>query len=92
MIRLASTLVNLFRTIRNSGFRLRTLDLERPWQSYRQMFIAKDKWEVIKLAFNNFEQYRTEKKLNLSKLRRLGIVAIGKEFSADISVARILFY
>ena len=71
---------------------LRTLDLERPWQSYRQKFIAKDKWAVIKLAFNNFEQYRTEKKLDLSKLRRLGVVAIGKEFSADISVAGISFY
>jgi len=74
------------------GLHLRTSDLERPWQSYRQTFVASEKWQVLKFPFDQFERYRTDKKLDLSKLRRLGIAAIGKEFSADVSVARVSLY
>lgn len=74
------------------GLHLRTTDLERPWQSYRQTFVASEKWQILKFPFDQFEQYRTDRKLDLSKLRRLGIAAIGKEFSADVSVARVSLY
>ena len=71
---------------------LRTMDLQRPWESYRQSFQAPTNWSRIKLPFSGFTPHRTERALRLSRLRRLGIVAIGREFDADIAISDIRFY
>ena len=71
---------------------LRTSDLTRPWQSYRQSFIAGPEWETHRIPFADFAPHRTEAPLDLSRLRRIGIVAIGREFEADVSVANVAFY
>lgn len=71
---------------------LRTSDLARPWQSYRQSFIAPPVWTTVQLPFSRFTAHRTDLALNLRRLRRLGIVAIGHEFQADIAIADIRFY
>lgn len=71
---------------------LRTTDLERPWQSYRQEFAARPEWRSLRLPFAEFVPYRTETPLDLSRLRRLGIVAIGRAFSADLALGGIRFY
>jgi hypothetical protein len=71
---------------------LRTSDIRRPWESYRHSFRARPEWTPIFLPFADFVPHRTERPLNLTRLRRLGIVAIGREFEADVAIADIRFY
>lgn len=70
---------------------LRTEDLTRPWQSYRQSFRADPQWRTVRFLFKDLKAYRTDTALNLSRLRRIGIVAIGRAFSADISVGGLRY-
>ena len=72
--------------------RLRTAELDQPWQSYRQTFALEPNWKTIQLSFGQFEPHRTEKRLNIRRLRRLGLVAIGKDFSADLALGGIRFF
>lgn len=74
------------------NFHLRTSDLRRPWESYRQSFRAPPEWMTVSLPFVSFAPHRTERPLNLARLRRIGIVAIGRAFEADIAIADIRFY
>ncbi len=71
---------------------LRTADLWRPWQSYRASFTADPQWRRIELPFAGFEPYRTDSALRVDRLQRIGIVAIGRAFEADICVAAPAFY
>ncbi len=74
------------------GLHLRTDDLDRPWQSYRSTFETSAPWQTIRLPFDGFTAYRTEAPLDLTKLRRIGLVAIGKAFEADLALSDIRFY
>ncbi|MEL7542952.1 MAG: CIA30 family protein [Pseudomonadota bacterium] len=71
---------------------LRTHDLTRPWQSYRQTFVAPAAWTTHQLAFDDFAPHRTETALDLARLRRIGLVAIGRAFEADLALGGIRFY
>lgn len=71
---------------------LRTSDIRRPWESYRLSFRAPPDWTTVSLPFDSFIPHRTGRPLNLARLRRIGIVAIGREFEADIAIAGIRFY
>ncbi|MEM7424998.1 MAG: CIA30 family protein [Pseudomonadota bacterium] len=71
---------------------LRTDDMRRHWQSYRQNFRAGSSWQTLLLPFNAFTAYRIEVPLDLKKLRRIGVVAIGRVFNADISVGGVRLY
>jgi hypothetical protein len=71
---------------------LRTRDMNRPWQSYRSSFIAGPGWQTVRLPFSRFEPYRIGEPLDVARIRRLGLVAIGRSFTADLCVARAAFY
>ncbi len=71
---------------------LRTADAVRPWQSYRAPFEASGEWHVVRLPFTRFVPHRLEAPLDLSRLRRLGVVAIGRAFHADLRLAAIELY
>lgn len=71
---------------------LRTSDLNRPWQSYRQTFTADPRWKTVKLSFNDFAPSRTEIPLDARRLRRLGIIGVGRAFHADVSVGGVRFF
>ncbi len=71
---------------------LRTSVLDRPWQSYRAEFRAEPTWNTLRLPFSRFTPYRTDHQLDLRKLVRLGLVAIGREFQADLAVSKLSFY
>jgi len=68
---------------------LRTSDLTRPWQSYRQSFRADPQWRTAYFRFEEFVPYRTDVPLNTQRLRRIGLVAIGRAFSADLAVGGV---
>jgi hypothetical protein len=71
---------------------LRTTDLDRPWQSHRLDFPARPVWQSVRLPFADFVPHRTEEPLDLSRLRRLGVVAIGRDFMADLALGGVRFY
>lgn len=74
------------------GIHLRTADLARPWQSYRQSFSTTPDWQTMKFGFTEFQPHRTDVPFNPARLRRLGLVAIGKAFDADLAVSRVSFF
>ena len=71
---------------------LRTRDVTRPWQSYRASFRASPDWHRIRLPFGDFTAHRIDTALDLSQLRRIGIVAIGRAFDADLAIAGIRYF
>ena len=70
----------------------RTSGLWMPWQSYRASFKVSPEWGIVKIPFSMMTQYKTSKKFQASKIKRLGLVAIGKNFDADLCVASVRFY
>jgi hypothetical protein len=71
---------------------LRTADTRIVWQSYRASFQAPPRWQTLRLPFAELQPHRIEKPLDLSRLRRLGLVAIGRDMRADLCIARVSFY
>lgn len=71
---------------------LRTADTLRVWQSYRGTFEAPSRWQIVRLPFATFAPHRLETPLDLRRLKRIGLVAIGRAFAADLSVARVALY
>lgn len=74
------------------GAHLRTTDAARPWESYRATFCAEPLWRDIRIPFADFQPYRLSAPLDLTGLRRLGLVAIGRAFHADLAVATAALY
>lgn len=74
------------------GAHLRTDAVVRPWQSYRQGFRAARTWTTVQLPFAGFGAHRIEAPLDLRRLRRLGLVAIGRAFTADLAVGGVRFF
>jgi len=74
------------------GVHLRTLDLRHPWESYRHPFTAGPHWQTLKLPFTEFVAHRCTLPFDPRRLRRLGLVAIGRAFHADLGLSRLAFY
>lgn len=72
--------------------RLRTADLTRPWQSFRATFDTTPQWRRMHLPFSHFEAHRTDQIFDAGALRRVGVLAIGRAFEADVSVGRVALY
>lgn len=74
------------------GAHLRTEVLTRPQQSYRHGFVAARQWQTLRLPFREFTPHRTDTPFNSTRIIRLGLVAIGRKFTAHLAVARFAFY
>lgn len=72
--------------------RLRTDQLSRPWQSFRTEFTAEAEWRTQRIPFARFVSHRTDAVFDPSQLRRIGVLAIGREFEAELAVAGICLY
>jgi len=84
--------IEVFGNDESYNLHLRSADTRIVWQSYRASFKALPRWRTVRLPFAGFQPYRIDKQLDLSKLRRLGVVAIGREMRADICIARLSLY
>jgi Complex I intermediate-associated protein 30 (CIA30) len=84
--------IEVFGNGESYNLHLRSADTRIVWQSYRASFQAPPRWQTLRLPFASFQPYRIDKPLDLSKLRRLGVVAIGREMRADICIARLTLY
>ncbi len=71
---------------------LRTSNTWLPWQHYQALFRTNGTWQEIKVAFEQFEPVSLKKSLNRKKLKTIAVVAIKKEFKADIYIDEIGFY
>jgi hypothetical protein len=71
---------------------LRTADTRIVWQSYRASFAAPPAWQTLRLPFAAFRPHRIDVPLDLSALRRIGLVAIGRAMPVDLCIARLSLY
>jgi hypothetical protein len=74
------------------GLHLRTADMTAPWQAWRAGFEAGPAWRTLRLPFQTFEPYRSGGELLPERLRRIGLVAIGERFDAELCLARLALY
>ena len=72
--------------------RLRTDALERPWQSFRTDFTAPKQQTTIRVPFTDITPHKTDARFDPAGLRRIGILAIGRVFDADIAVCGVRLY
>ena len=72
--------------------RLRTDQLTRPWQSFRTEFTAPQEWQTLLVPFDTFISHKTDAIFDPAQLRRVGILAVGREFKAHVAVAGIRLY
>ncbi len=90
--RFAGIEVSIYGNSQDYSLHLRTDQLSRPWQSYRSVFTARPEWQSIRFPFKEFKAYRTDVELDVRRLTRLGLVAIGREFRADLAVNSVFLY
>ena len=92
----ASAYTGVAITVRGNGedydLRLRTDQLTRPWQSFRTDFTAPPEWTTLRIPFDAFQSHKTDAAFDPPRLRRIGILAIGRVFKADVSVAEVALY
>jgi hypothetical protein len=92
----ASAYTGLRLVVRGNGeqysVHLRTPDNVRPWQSYRAHFIAGSDWLTVDLPFSAFVPHRLEVPLDITRLKRIGLVAIGRAFHAELMISELGFY
>jgi hypothetical protein len=74
------------------GLHLRTTDLTRPWQSFRAEMIITPDWHRHFLPLTAFQPHRTDAALDPRRLRRVGLIAIGRAFHADVAMGGLWFY
>lgn len=79
--------------VRGNGARynlhLRTDAVTRPWQSYRASFTAPERWTDIQISFANLTAHRLDAPFDAATLRRIGLVAIGEAFEADLAISAL---
>jgi hypothetical protein len=85
-------LLKVYGNNQDYNLHLRTGDVWLPWQSYRASFNAPAGWQTLRLPFAEFDGYRIGKELDLKRLQRIGLVAIGRAFSADLCIGELALY
>jgi hypothetical protein len=81
--------IEVFGNNESYNLHLRQSGMWLPWQAYRSTFVARPRWQTVYLPFEAFKAHRTDSRLKTNQLRRIGLVAIGRGFQADICLARI---
>lgn len=88
-----SDAATLILTVRGNGdtygCHLKTADTTRPWQSYRQSFAAPAEWTDIALPLPEFRPHRVDSPFDPSRVRRIGLVAIGRKMDARLDLAGV---
>ena len=73
---------------------IRTKYLLLPWQYYESSFKATNQWTTIELPFSSFNKsnFYQPSAVSSRDIKTIGIVAIGREFNAEIDLASIELY
>ena len=70
---------------------VRTKYLFFPWQYYESIFTAKNEWKIIDVPFSSFKKSNFYQLSEISSIdiNTIGVVAIGRDFKANIDLAFI---
>ncbi len=73
---------------------LRTSGTLLPWQYYQASFTTTDQWQIITVPLTAFARSGNwlSNVVKPSSIRSIGIVAFGRDHTADIQIAEISFY
>jgi len=74
---------------------LRTPATFLPWQYYVATFTANDNWEILDIPFTSFQRVGpayVPRKVKSSKVNWIAVVAYGKDFYAEVDLAKIELY
>jgi hypothetical protein len=73
---------------------IRTKYLFLPWQYYQSNFIATEEWQVIELPLKDFKKSNFYQPSDVSSIdiQTIGVVAIGRNFQANIDLRYIELY
>ena len=73
---------------------IRTKYLFLPWQYYEASFMATKEWDIIEIPFNQFNKSNFYQPSDVSStdIKTIGVVAIGRDFQAEIDLAFIELY
>ena len=64
-----------------------------PWNYYYAEFYASNEWQIIELPLSSFKYSRNQKQgLDFKTIRSIGLVAYGKDFTAQLDIANIELY
>jgi hypothetical protein len=85
----AAVELDIFGNNETYNLHLRTADTQRVWQSYRASFVARSCWQTLRLPFVTLTPHRLDTPLDLRRLKRLGVVGIGRVFDVDLCIAGI---
>lgn len=78
----------------NYQLHLRTKYTPAPWQYYSAEFNVTNEWKEVIIPFTTFKKsnFYQPGKFKSSNIKSIGIVAIGKDFEAEIDLGRIELY
>ena len=73
---------------------LRTKYLFLPWQYYQANFIATNQWSIINIPFDSFKKSNFYQPTTVTSIdvKTIGVVAIGRDFKANIDLAFMELY
>ena len=74
---------------------LRTPATFLPWQYYKATFTANDNWEILDIPFTSFQRVGpayVPRQVKSSKVNWIAVVAYGKDFYAEVDLAKIELY
>jgi len=83
-------------TVKGNGdpyfIHLRTTETGRPWEYYQAQFPTTDSWTDITLPWSAFKPSRNglPTTFDPQTIRSVGIVAYGRDHTADLSVAQVV--
>ena len=71
---------------------IRTSETKSYSDFYYATFIANEEWKIVDLPFTKFKHRFSDSALDGNDIQTFGIVAYGRDFISDVSVAEIIFY
>ena len=73
---------------------IRSTNTRLPWHYYQHSFPTNGSWNEVRLPFEAFVKSSAilRSTFNQSKINSIGIVAYGKDYTADVSVKSLEFY
>ena len=73
---------------------IRSTNTRLPWHYYQHSFPTNGSWNEVRLPFEAFVKSSAilRSTFNQSKIETIGIVAYGKDYTADVSVKSLEFY
>ena len=64
-----------------------------PWNYYYAEFYATNEWQIIELPLSSFKYSRNQNQgIDFRTIRSIGLVAYGKDFTAQLDIANIELY